>query len=489
MASKSNSLKALDEPWITELDTLLSLIEDEVGESDTDSKSGSNNSRRSSIMYNIYPHKHEPYETYKHKVKELMAEIGAHNVRLLDRIRGGSFNRVIPVEFTRSSLEDPEHTERAILRIPRSYDEGWAAYEDAENDRVTETVLSQAAILHFLECRSLLIPSVLAYDALPNNALGRPYMLLRLLAGTRLDRLWGNMSHEERHSVVDQLTDFMVACEKVELPGGLYYKRGHFVYSRPIADSENQAEHDQPMAIEGFGTDGLPDATKTAPCRDLYSVLRKRLAYQITKVKNLDCEYHWGYSGYTADPAIEMLERLQQVMDQMKHLGFFPINEPDVLYHIDMEPRNILFAPEEENGVRKWRLTGVIDWDCAVSLAPILTRMPRSWIWDFYQHVDGARSDRFEEDYDLLDQSWYTYHLSEEDRKLKDHFEQSLVQKLSQLKPGYTMERYQEETYRSGRWLRRLSRFADCGIKSDEDWQRYENFMQEWSDFQAEKGE
>src|SRR5947207_12624811 len=101
----------------------------------------------------------------------------------------------------------------------------------------------------------------------------------------------------------------------------------------------------------------------------------------------------------------------------MQALGFFApqansmeyaSNRRNILYHCDLEPRNILVVPVYDDiktrTEQRWRISSVLDWDDALSVPAVLTRMPPVWLWDFSEDDsdDEAIPKDYDGDFDLL---------------------------------------------------------------------------------------
>lgn len=190
----------------------------------------------------------------------------------------------------------------------------------------------------------------------------------------------------------------------------------------------------------------------------------------------------------------------------MKTLGFFdpqPASAEDtssvrnILFHCDLEPRNILVKASsndvETSNNQNWRITSILDWDDALSLPPILTRKPPVWLWDFSDDDPDSESipDDYDGDIDLLPADWYAEssgRLSEEDLLIKLHFEECYVRKLKIHSPGMDMGIYYDEAYGKGQWIRRLARFALHGFSDSQDLKRLQRFEEEWKLYRLNLG-
>ena len=122
---------------------------------DNDNKAGGGSTQSSTVEYS-----QESFETYQHKVSQLCHDIGYGEPSKIERMKGGSFNRIIGLEFA-----TPEVT-KYVLRIPRN---------GTEFD-VAEDIKDQVATLSYVS-QFLPVPSIAAFDPTQNNALASAYVL------------------------------------------------------------------------------------------------------------------------------------------------------------------------------------------------------------------------------------------------------------------------------------------------------------------------
>jgi hypothetical protein len=114
----------------------------------------------------------------------------------------------------------------------------------------------------------------------------------------------------------------------------------------------------------------------------------------------------------------------------------------------------------------QWVITGVIDWDDALSVPLVLSRKPPSWLWFDEKGRDWSQNRDTMPDRDL----------TEDELLIKAQFDQI----MEKARPGYI-----EDTYHRGIWLRKLARYALEGFNDGEAWKRYNVFVKEWSEYYA----
>ncbi|KAF2725351.1 hypothetical protein K431DRAFT_291017 [Polychaeton citri CBS 116435] len=425
-----------------------------------------------------YEYSHEPYEEFQNKVISLAYHLDDIDDVDLQRTRGGSYNRVVIAK-----LWQGDRNVTGVFRIPRFPNIGDGSETDATR-RIDSEIQDQAAVLQFLASRDIPAPKLLAFDASAANAIGSPFVFQEYSIGKSLESVYGDMSLQEKLSIVDSLLGFLLSAEQIQFPsiGTLKATRspnsavkGSYVYEPAHAQLE--------LEVRAFevGTDSQSNhQTSSTSTLELLSEL-------------LDARRRSGVM-------VSMWRRLGAILTEMQAMDVFrPRNgtprhsTASILYHWDLEPRNILVKPRQEmdggNGKEtyQWEIDKVIDWDRVLAVPAVLARKPPIWLWDFSSNSEhpSIASD-FDGDVDQLTPSRYdtgSGRLSPSDQEIRQHFEDNLVIGLSNLYPGYSREEYLEDTYGKGRWIRRLARFAIHGLSDSQDWKRFNEFDKEWSSY------
>ena len=169
---------------------------------------------RTSTEYHV---DHEPWETFRHKVTQLCRTLWprlSDDHIIIERMRGGEYNRVVGVCITDMGTRDEEtcatEVEKPVippgdyvLRISRS--------EDSKINR-------EIGILRFLKGRiSLPLPTVVHSDG-PDNPLGFAYVLQLRVPGTRLDKLWSTLNHAQKLLVTIDIARFCAELMNIRNP-------------------------------------------------------------------------------------------------------------------------------------------------------------------------------------------------------------------------------------------------------------------------------
>ena len=153
-------------------------------------------------------------------------------------------------------------------------------------------------------------------------------------------------------------------------------------------------------------------------------------------------------------------------LEEMDKCGSFEEQQAgcNVVYHWDLQPRNILIRAQQSFSIHsrpvEWVFDNVIDWDDVDCVPPLLTRCPPVWLWDFSDdNENSALPEGYDGDADLLPVDQYTPHngplpqgeketiqyiksslvqhrLSPEDDDIKQYFELQFVKGLATIYPN-----------------------------------------------------
>ncbi|KAG9530162.1 hypothetical protein KCU93_g2727, partial [Aureobasidium melanogenum] len=445
----------------------------------SDAESLSTDSSRSTTpnSTSTYRYSHEPFETFREKVVALARDIGSKSLENIVRIPGGSFNRIIAADL--HSHDTASSMQKVVLRIPR-----FANDEDSLN----EDIRNQYSILEATAKLGIQVPRVLAYDCTSSNALGMPFSLQTRVEGQGLDLDYGDMSVSERLSIASELVRTLAAIEnmKFQSPGRLSCSGA--VRDRRRIDEIDDFSPSDIVQVQSFGVGVGSSKLKTAASTP--ASLHKLLSTQLDA---------WLQYELPDDPTESfdagMFKRLKNICDEMNELGFFESRislDSNVLYHWDLEPRNIMIhrkiTSSDVSVAHDVQITGILDWDDALIVPPILTRKPPVWLWDFSddETLPSSVLAKYFGDMDLLPPELYhdtSTRLSKEDLQVKEFFESEITNKLYGDSSPANREAYLDDAYGRGRWLRRLWRFALDGFHDSQDIPRFEDFDKAWSEY------
>lgn len=438
---------------------------------------GSDSDSSTADSTSTYAYSHEPYKTFQEKAHALASSLGDFGIILLERLRGGSSNRVVIARLKCKAGGSVD----GVFRIPRFPEitpspEANEAVNDEDGQGIDCNILDQAAVLQFLQSRAIPVPKLLAFDASADNAIDSPYTLQTCSPGVPLHKIYESTSVQQKLSVSDAVVDVLLSAERTA-----FSRCG---YLRMAQDSQRQAK-----ASYLFESSGAELAVQVG---DLSLVSQDAPPNSLSNFLAMNLQ-HWHEREVTfgnINPVTTMWKGLCELVPEMQAHGMFDFaNERSasitdtILYHWDLEPRNILV----KKAGASWLIDMVIDWDQVLAVPVVLARKPPIWLWDFCdEFAHSSLASDYDGDVDLYPPGRYDVssgRLSVEDQQLRQRFEDRFIDGLAQICDGYSREAYDEEAYGKGRWVRRVARFAMYGASSSTDLTRFERLDRDWSAF------
>ncbi|KAF7881469.1 hypothetical protein EAF00_011838 [Botryotinia globosa] len=209
------------------------------------------------------------------------------------------------------------------------------------------------------------IPTILFHDSGFDNAISCPYVVMQMISGTSLQKLYQTVKRSpnffpvvlQHCQLACEIAHFIAKRESVRFPG---YGVIRNATDTEIWDREDpSAQYD--LAVDNFHIAGV----------------------QISK---------FGFSRFMRELAVKELNRhlrLQALGQSYQGIKLGCVwqamivrkmfsDQDAILWHPDFHPRNILIVRHGGN----IRLSGVIDWDNALALPRIMTREPPSFLWN-----------------------------------------------------------------------------------------------------------
>ncbi|KAL2063320.1 hypothetical protein VTL71DRAFT_5125 [Oculimacula yallundae] len=138
--------------------------------------------------------------------------------------------------------------------------------------------------------------------------------------------------------------------------------------------------------------------------------------------------------------------------------------------HVDLsssEKHSLLSCPIRNTSADKWIISGVLDWDDALAVPRVLSRIPPSWLW--LNEDDRPPKRHAFLTYDSDNKPWRD--LTREELLVKAHFDQV----MDRADPTYL-----DDAYGRGVWLRALARFGVYPFEDSHELDRYEPFVEAW---------
>ena len=363
----------------------------------------------------------EPFSEYLPKIERLLCDIGIVGFSVEALQHGYSFQNCV---YALNSSENDN--EQYILRIP-------VCPDFQETDGRCIAIENEVTLLGFLVDK-LPVPRVKAYSATKENTLNAPFTVQTRLPGQSLDQIYADLDHKEKLGIVDQFVEVLAKLESVT-----FATAGTLTTSSPLPAAMSDVPHIADPSVTVFN-EGDAEFVKDP------KVLKDRAGPDVKSflVSHLNGWIQKELKGEGEDESLTLadLKQLLAIVEEMANEKAFKDGPyPVVLYHWDLEARNIMVKKSNDT----WRICGIIDWDDALALARPLARKPPDWIWDFDREGFTGYLDNDHHPNDDL---------SDESLALKSHFDTAAAAVLAN---------YLEDAYGRGRWLRRIWTFARSG--------------------------
>ncbi|KAK4211359.1 phosphotransferase enzyme family-domain-containing protein [Rhypophila decipiens] len=284
---------------------------------------------------------------------------------VLDRMRGGSYNRVVGVTLTAKNA-------RYVLRVPRTK-------KDEQLSRIAQIDITEdIAPLLFVKSAGIPCAEIISFQRDPMNALGLPYMMQSRVKGECMLQpvRTGSLTHAQRRRVakeMGQIYNKMLRTTST-VPGRIILPAGE-ISSTPTAEDLLIAPYG---SQESLPWKQLAEANATAQPYNPGPVAAERRNTHIAEFLFALIE-----DRKRATPAHNknhhfIYDKWDKWVAKMQTDGLF--DDMDYcLDHRDLWPRNIMVdvdASEEEPMVT------ILDWDQAMLLPAFTMCIPPTWVWD-----------------------------------------------------------------------------------------------------------
>ena len=359
---------------------------------------------------------------------------------LIERMRGGSYNRVTGI-----TILDPNGKEenRFVLRVPRI---PWDSTPERE-----------VAILRYVrQYTSIPIPEVIAVDYTSNNSLKDPYVIQKRVPGVNIweAKQEREITTEQWCTVAREVGRTMLELQKVTnpTPGLLESSLNEDgTYSFSVMPFDIKSSHDPHWKEKAAAV----TAEKKASVLRLYK--KSTFLFLITQfgrwmadelAQRPDGIYNWDF-----------MHRLAKVAGQMEKMCLLG-DDVNCLTHLDLAGRNIMveFHPGEP-----LKITGYLDWDSAVFAPRFVSCAPPWWLWQ-----DDDDETDYQDDESRANETPAQAHKLE----IKRAFEETVGEDFLAYayKPQFQL-------------ARKLFRIAKHGNSSTTQLQMVEDFLDEWEAF------
>lgn len=395
----------------------------------------------------------EPFFTFKDRVIDLCTtlwpDVPSESI-VVERLRGGSYNRVIGITVPSIPGERSEDGlvtgSEYVLRIPR-----------AKNSEIDQ----ELATLCFVRDRTTIpVPEMIKFDLTCDNPVNEVYNIQPKIPGVRLCDVYMEMSQTERLSIVRQLAQILIQMHNVRssTPG--------YLGASKIMKRDGNGKPAPDIRVVDFKVNTF----KSLEGEPLWGGMKDDTARPVSVSQLFADQFNawkeFGRKTFRGETEDKLMEDFRKVAKQMKTVNL--IGADFFLFHPDFAPQNILVS-KKETGTRgqnqqspehlpEWIVSGVLDWDGTAYVPYSVACTPPTWIWSW--GGDGE-----EEDEAVLCRT-------PDDREARERKE--LFDSL--MGPCYT-----EYAYSAGhRLVRRLFKFAIDGLFDDHQYKDVEIFFADW---------
>ncbi|KAL8989822.1 MAG: hypothetical protein Q9177_001378 [Variospora cf. flavescens] len=362
----------------------------------------------------------EPFADYSLKINELLQRIDFIDFTVSSIQHGYRFQNCVYALTSNSNI-----AEKYILRVP--------GLPDINEAGICEAIENDVAVLGYLSDK-LPVPSIKAYSSMSDNVLQKPYTIQTRLPGASLDNVYEELTHLEKLKIIDQFVLLLAQVESIRFShAGTFSGSVSAVSSLPERRRIFTAPVIMPFSEGDEEFMQNPTVARERAGPDVKSLLRSHIDGWIRTEQKKEESF-----------TLSSLKFLISMVDDLDREGAFRTSpHPIVLYHWDLEPRNIIVGKVAGS----WKIQGIIDWDAAHALPRVLTRRAPDWIWDpecegFTGYLDNDHHPKPVTD------------LSVDNAALKAYFD---------AKAAETLDGYLEDAYGHGLWLRRIWTFAKGG--------------------------
>lgn len=369
-------------------------------------------------------------ETTKHATKDFVVE----------RMTGGTFNRIIGITVIDPNTDRSEHL---ILRVPRI---AWMSRPDRE-----------VAVLRYVrEHSSVPVPSIKAFDLKHDNPLKVPYVIQSRITGTNLHTaIQNDLSHEQWCVIAREVGRIMLRFQEMRnpVPG--------------LIEEVTKEDGVQAFTVKPF--DIKPPLEKDWTLKQASPLFEtdNSTALECYEKSTLDfflAQFgRWRAEELRIDPTEilhpHFMERLAATASQMNRLGCLGDNM-NCLSHLDLAAHNIMVEVRSDKSIN---VTGVLDFDSACFAPRFVSCYPPWWLWQDETQPGDALEDESQSNDTPPDPELV---------EIKCIFDETV---------GDDFLRYAYQP--QFRLARKLFKIACHGNRSNETWKKIEEFLDEWDAF------
>ncbi|KAF2874693.1 hypothetical protein BDV95DRAFT_603493 [Massariosphaeria phaeospora] len=294
-----------------------------VVESETKTQSAA--SKTSTLLYS-----QEPFETFQGKVSGLCLTKFGPKTFSIERIKGGSYNRIIGI-----TIRSPR---------PKKWSWLWARTFLAQILRAYNLATIRFALTHL----SHALPAVFAADITAENLLGAPYQIQQRLPGQNFGDIFETLKPAQKQCVVRLLVGILTDIRDVTSTAAGVISSPNIEYGESSASTVSidkfRVGYRNPPRIAKFIK---PETWSASPETTLEFLLE-----QCNRWKEFE-QTNWEF-------AMPLWSKFKKIAHALHGLGFIPDTDRFHCCHLDLRPRNILVDVIDDATVK---ITGLLDWD------------------------------------------------------------------------------------------------------------------------------
>lgn len=406
---------------------------------------------------------------YLASIPRLLNELGIEYDNL-DYLASGTYHIVFTFDWLRygnsnNNQQDSKNCSTpAVIRI--------ATKEDL--NEACEWTVDQAAILPFVRQHFSTVPELLQYDATTNNILGKPWTIQSRLPGQVLDSVWDELGLNAKLKIAEQLGDFLLGCENIQLPQYGY------------VGGVETPDHCVQLGIRGMDSEGPVEPLTGS----LVGPVSLKDHCELSLPEHISHRYPWEYDEEFPrhHKLLEGVGRIVKEMHEMTGYRTYTSSNLNqaVLQHRDLHFGNILVESTGTNGNKEeenWHISGILDWDgiCAVPL--VLAREQPAFLWQngLFQNPDAFTC--WNGDFIYLPRIFRQVYDEPHGAQIKAHFDTYMQKKIRDVQGDQSAGRWVEDSYGRGKFVRRVVEFSQFGY--DDEYRNVailEELLQEWQE-------
>lgn len=420
--------------------------------SSSSSSSSSEISNTSTIEYG-----HESFATFERKILDLVyfipqIDIFTSTAVKVTRMDGGCNYRIIGIStFNYKGKGKGKDNEKQINDKTADNNETKYILRIPRRERNNNTHLDrEVAVLYYLEIHaSIPVPKTIAFDLDGINGcpIELPYVLQTHVTGIPLDQALNQMDFSEKKRFVSKIVDLYAKMDQI------YFER-----SGVLVPASGSRIH---RIVEVTAFDLGPESEEN----DCYRTYPQATTYDML-LSQFEC---WKIVAGKKDQCVVLgyMDQFAAITIQMREKGWLRDNK-NVLFHPDLSPYHIFVVRTEHKSKVDWKISGIIDWDGALSVPRVMSNRVPTWLWRW-----GS-----EEGYDMSEEGGDGNNPVDRDcEALKHQFETE----VSAILPKFLRHAYKQKY----QLLRKLCRFAIWGLRWKEDLDKAKKFVDEWNRFMA----